>query len=138
MHCLSKLYTVLVILVMGLSMFDVDAKLPSTKVVGKPGCTGKSVNKGYDKYATHLVDFLVDQTKNVFRDKDGSYRYNHSYPDPSSGSANGMGCCGKKLEKLDCWSCLVSAKDKLKSACHRPVDANITLKDCSLSFNMIP
>ena len=139
-HFSSKL--AILVLVMGLSimLLVVDAKLPNTKVMVKPSCAGVgTASKGFTKYVAHLLDFLVDETKNVYRNKDdGSYTYSHNYPDPESRSANGVGSCGGELEKLDCWSCLRSAKDLVTSACHKAVGGNVTLKDCSISFNRIP
>ncbi|CAN0892547.1 hypothetical protein LINGRAHAP2_LOCUS17602 [Linum grandiflorum] len=137
MHSLSKL--AILFFVTGLiTVVIVDGKLPSTKVVVKPGCGAKSTSKRFDKYAGHLLDFLVDETKNVYKNTDGSYTYSHGYPDMDSGSANGVGTCGRELKKLDCWSCLRTAKDKVKSACHGADGGNVTLKDCSISFSLIP
>ncbi|CAN1235862.1 hypothetical protein LINPERPRIM_LOCUS4636 [Linum perenne] len=66
------------------------------------------------------------------------YRFDHSYPDSSSGSANGGASCGWRLGKMDCWACLVSAKGKIYSVCDDPVSGWVDLKDCSLWFKLIP
>ncbi|CAI0433520.1 unnamed protein product, partial [Linum tenue] len=114
----------------------VEAKLPNTTAVSRPECVGKSADKRYDSNVGHLMDFFVDGTKNMFRKTNADdYVMYHSYPNQdSAGSVAGVATCYRELGKLDCWSCLISAKDQINSRCHHPIGATIQLRDCSITF----
>ncbi|CAL1382548.1 unnamed protein product [Linum trigynum] len=108
----------------------VEAKLPNTTAVSRPECVG---DKRYDSNVGHLMDFFVDETKNMFRKPNADdYVMYHSYPNRDcAGSVTGVATC---YRKVDCWSCLVSAKGKINSCCHHPVGATVELRDCSITF----
>ncbi|CAL1356729.1 unnamed protein product [Linum trigynum] len=116
----------------------VDARLPKTKLVSPIVCLGNS-NKEYNNNLRHLLDFFVDETKNTYRKPGADYVYDHSYPNRDiGGSVNGVATCNGELGRMDCWSCLFTAKEIVKSRCRRPVASAVTLRDCSISFKNVP
>ncbi|CAN0880496.1 hypothetical protein LINGRAHAP2_LOCUS13682 [Linum grandiflorum] len=128
-----------VILLIGiLSIFIVDAKLPDKSIISGPDCSGKSNDMSYNKKVSRLLDIFVDETKNIHRDNHVDYEYKHSFPNSDFGSVTGGATCDRQLWKLDCWSCLLTAKNKIYNNCERTHDAEVKLKDCSIWFKMIP
>ncbi|CAL1382530.1 unnamed protein product [Linum trigynum] len=124
-------------LLLAMLSFGVDARLPVKSIVRGPDCVGKSEDKVYNTRVGRLVDILVDETKNVKKENYNDYSYVHSYPNRDAGSVIGGATCDRQLWKLDCWSCLVTAKNKLKDNCGHTHDARIELADCSIWYKMI-
>ncbi|CAN1175405.1 hypothetical protein LINPERHAP2_LOCUS31925 [Linum perenne] len=118
----------------------VDAKLPDKSIISGPDCHGRSNDAFYNKKVARLINIFVDETKNVHRDHHADYEYKLSFPNSDSGSVTGGATCNRQLWKLDCWSCLVTAKNrgKIYSVCDDPVSGWVDLKDCSLWFKLIP
>ncbi|CAN0892548.1 hypothetical protein LINGRAHAP2_LOCUS17603 [Linum grandiflorum] len=131
--------TVVVILLMGvLSTVVVDAKLPNKSIISGPDCYFRSDNVSYNKNVARLINIFVDGTKNVHRDHHhADYEYKQNYPNSDSGSVTGRATCDRQLWKLDCWSCLVTAKNKINDNCGRTENAEVKLKDCSIWFKKI-
>ncbi|CAN1235859.1 hypothetical protein LINPERPRIM_LOCUS4634 [Linum perenne] len=136
MDYVSK-WTVATILFMSILSVIVDAKLPDKSIISGPDCHGKSDDMSYNKKVSRLMDIFVEQTKNVHRDYHTDFEYKHSFPNSDSGSVTGGATCDRHLWKLDCWSCLLTAKNKINNDCERTHDAEVKLKDCSLWFKMI-
>ncbi|CAI0384990.1 unnamed protein product [Linum tenue] len=124
-------------LLLGMLSFVVDARLPVKSIIRGPDCVGKSEDRTYNKRVRRLIDILVDETKNVRRENYNDYSYVHSYPSRDSGSVIGGATCDRQLWELDCWSCLVTAKNKLNDNCGHTHDARIELADCSIWYKMI-
>ncbi|CAN1192919.1 hypothetical protein LINPERPRIM_LOCUS21512 [Linum perenne] len=136
MGYLSKSITMAILLMSILSVI-VDAKLPDKSIISGPDCSGKSDDMSYNKKVSRLMDIFVEETKNVHRDYHKDFEYKHSFPNSDSGSVTGGATCDRHLWKLDCWSCLLTAKNMINNDCERTHDAEVKLKDCSLWFKMI-
>ncbi|CAI0384900.1 unnamed protein product [Linum tenue] len=134
----SKLMVVAAFLLLTISSFlVVDARLADTSIVRGPDCIGKSEDQEYNGKVARLINIFVDETKNVQRSHHSDYSYVHSYPNRDNGSVIGGATCDRHLWKLDCWACLVTAKNKLKSNCEHTLDARLELADCSIWYKMI-
>ncbi|CAN1233000.1 hypothetical protein LINPERPRIM_LOCUS3766 [Linum perenne] len=127
----------MIVLIGILSILVVDAKLPDKSIISGPDCYGKSNDTSYNDKVARLINIFVDETKNVHREYHADYEYKHNFPNSDSGSITGGATCDRHLWKLDCWSCLVTAKNKINNNCGRTHDAEIKLKDCSIWFKMI-
>ncbi|CAN1176978.1 hypothetical protein LINPERPRIM_LOCUS3766 [Linum perenne] len=137
MDYVSKSKVTMIVLIGILSILVVDAKLPDKSIISGPDCYGKSNDTSYNDKVARLINIFVDETKNVHREYHADYEYKHNFPNSDSGSITGGATCDRHLWKLDCWSCLVTAKNKINNNCGRTHDAEIKLKDCSIWFKMI-
>ncbi|CAN1175408.1 hypothetical protein LINPERHAP2_LOCUS31925 [Linum perenne] len=136
MDYVSKSAITMILLTVILSTV-VDAKLPDKSIISGPDCHGRSNDAFYNKKVARLINIFVDETKNVHRDHHADYEYKLSFPNSDSGSVTGGATCNRQLWKLDCWSCLVTAKNRINNNCGRTHDAEVKLKDCSIWFKMI-
>ncbi|CAN1765722.1 hypothetical protein LINPERHAP1_LOCUS9710 [Linum perenne] len=136
MHFGSK-STVWVVLVLSIStIIVVDAA--DTSIISGPHCRGECSNQAYNDGVAHLIDILVNETKNVPRKTDHEhYKYIHKYPDTNSSVVIGGATCDRDLIKWGCWRCLVVAKDEIKSGCEHTDDGSVILGDCSMWFAKI-
>ncbi|CAI0404830.1 unnamed protein product [Linum tenue] len=138
-RAMSKLAVLAVLLFVGLSSFA-EARHGNSTVVRGPSCSGWTENKLYSKNVANLIDKLVDETRKVHRERgdEEDYRYTRDFPANchSGTGATGGATCDKQLGNLDCWGCLLVAKNKFKSGnCDdNPIRGAVQLRDCSMWF----
>ncbi|CAL1356735.1 unnamed protein product [Linum trigynum] len=137
MNYSSKL-AVAAIVVLGMVSSLAYGKFPDMTIMKGPDCTGRSESKFYNHNVARLVNTLVDRTRHGYRDENNDFSFRHSMPNRNPGSPTGGAVCYEDLGKYDCWNCLLTAKNKIRAGCHKPISAELVLQDCSIWFRMIP